>query len=213
MYAIRYCMSKKTHLDFIDRLRGIAQTGLNHATDPHDKANYTEILALVAGEYAHVAGLAQEEILKRFQKELGYITPKVGVNGALFRADGTMLLERRADDGTWGVPGGWVDVGESPSESMRREFLEETGLHVTDCEVVQIFSRTPGEYDQPHSSCHILYYCEANDGAIVLSPESLEMTYLDISTVTNWHRDHEKLAHAAQIVWNDKYRHVGLKAI
>ncbi len=43
-----------------------------------------------------------------FLKELGYITPKVGIQGAIVNDKGEILLEKRADDGT-GVfqPGGW----------------------------------------------------------------------------------------------------------
>ena len=32
--------------------------------------------------------------------------------------------------GTWSVPGGWVDFGESPSQTARREVHEETGVEV-----------------------------------------------------------------------------------
>lgn len=36
-------------------------------------------------------------------------------------------LVRRTDDGTWGLPGGGVEPGESWQEAARRECLEETG--------------------------------------------------------------------------------------
>jgi 8-oxo-dGTP diphosphatase len=42
-----------------------------------------------------------------------------------------VLLVRRADHGTWGLPGGGVEVGETWLEAGVRECREETGWHVT----------------------------------------------------------------------------------
>lgn len=47
--------------------------------------------------------------------------------------DGRLLVVRRAREpgaGLWSVPGGRVERGESDAEAVRREVLEETGLHV-----------------------------------------------------------------------------------
>ncbi|WP_399562851.1 NUDIX domain-containing protein [uncultured Streptococcus sp.] len=33
-----------------------------------------------------------------------------------------MLLQRRADRGTWGLPGGAIELGESAAEALMREF-------------------------------------------------------------------------------------------
>jgi 8-oxo-dGTP diphosphatase len=44
-----------------------------------------------------------------------------------------MLLARRAYapwEGMWGSPGGFCEVGEHPIETVVREVLEETGLHI-----------------------------------------------------------------------------------
>lgn len=41
-----------------------------------------------------------------------------------------LLLQKRADDGTWGKHGGVVDCEEVVEEACRREVYEETGLKV-----------------------------------------------------------------------------------
>ena len=43
---------------------------------------------------------------------------------------GRLLLGQRADDGRWALPGGIVDPGEQPAETVVREVYEETGVHV-----------------------------------------------------------------------------------
>jgi ADP-ribose pyrophosphatase YjhB (NUDIX family) len=47
--------------------------------------------------------------------------------------DGRLLVVRRAHEpgaGLWSVPGGRVEPGESDEQAVRREVMEETGLHV-----------------------------------------------------------------------------------
>lgn len=55
--------------------------------------------------------------------------------GALVHDDeGRLLVVRRGrapGAGRWSVPGGRVEAGESDEQAVRREVLEETGLHVT----------------------------------------------------------------------------------
>lgn len=53
---------------------------------------------------------------------------------------GRLLLLRRSDDGTWGVPGGWVGPGESAREAAVREVLEECGLHVQVTGLLGVYS-------------------------------------------------------------------------
>lgn len=43
---------------------------------------------------------------------------------------GEVLLQRRGDFGTWGLPAGGMELDESLLETLRREVFEETGLRV-----------------------------------------------------------------------------------
>ena len=163
----------KNILDLIDELRAIAQTGLNYASDPFDLQRYDRIMEVVCKAYSTFSGLPTKEIQQRFSKEVGYVTPKIGVQCALFNEAGEILLEKRADDSLWGLPGGWVEVGEGPEETVRRELKEETNLLVEGLSVIGFYTRLPGQFHQPHTSVHILYYCGQWCGTLTKSFESL----------------------------------------
>ncbi len=68
--------------------------------------------------------------------------PVVGVVVAGHTDDGRWLLVRRADTGTWALPGGTVEWGETLRESYPRELVEEAGVTSSTFErVTGIFSR------------------------------------------------------------------------
>ncbi len=67
--------------------------------------------------------------------------PLVGV-GAVVIDGGKVLLVQRGQEpgkGTWGLPGGLVELGETVADAVRREVAEETGLDVEPGPLLGIF--------------------------------------------------------------------------
>src|ERR1051325_4042675 len=62
-----------------------------------------------------------------------------GVSAVVLTPEG-LLLQRRSDNGLWGLPGGGVEPGESVSAAIVREVREETGLDVTPVRLVGVYS-------------------------------------------------------------------------
>lgn len=60
------------------------------------------------------------------------LVPRVGVGVFIFK-DGSFLMGKRVGahgSGSWSVPGGWLEYGESFKEAAIREVREETGLEI-----------------------------------------------------------------------------------
>lgn len=68
-----------------------------------------------------------------------YPTPKVDVRGVVFE-DGKVLLVREIGDGRWTLPGGWADVGETPSEAVVREVREESGYETRAVKLLGVYN-------------------------------------------------------------------------
>ena len=62
-----------------------------------------------------------------------------GAGVGVFNEKGEILLQRNLD-GRWGIPGGFMELGESAEETARREVLEETGIQIGKMALVTVVS-------------------------------------------------------------------------
>ena len=185
----------------LDELQTIARNGLAYATNPYDLERYQRLLELATGQYARLLDLPPAEVRKRFAAELGYITPKVGAEAAVFDRAGNILLVRRSDDGQWCLPCGWVEPNESPAEAAVRETREETGLEVRVVRLVDVFTRKPNVGHGPHTAVAVVYLCDVTGGALRGSHESTDLRYWRLEDVPAWHELHRQYAFAARSAW------------
>lgn len=69
-------------------------------------------------------------------------TPRVGVAAAVFNEAGEVLLVKRGRPpgaGTWGIPGGRLELGERLAEGARREVREECGVEIEVGAIISAF--------------------------------------------------------------------------
>ncbi len=190
-------------LSLLDELQTIARNSLTYATNPYDRERYHRLFDLVTTYYGQVLDVPPAEVRHRFAAELGYITPKVGAEAALFDSEGRILLVRRTDDGQWCLPCGWVEPNESPAEAAVREAKEETGLEICTVRLVNVFTRKPNIGYGPHTAVAVVYLCEIVGGTIQGSHEGEEIQYWAIEDVPAWHELHHDYAKAAYTVWQE----------
>jgi ADP-ribose pyrophosphatase YjhB (NUDIX family) len=69
--------------------------------------------------------------------------PLVGVAAVIFRGEEVLLVRRGQEPakGVWSLPGGLMELGETLSDAIKREILEETGLNVKILGVTAVLER------------------------------------------------------------------------
>jgi len=70
-------------------------------------------------------------------------TPVLAVDAVIVLENHTVVLVRRRNppfQGSWALPGGFCEVGETVEEAVRREAAEETGLEVEIERLIGVFS-------------------------------------------------------------------------
>ena len=89
-----------------------------------------------------------------------------------------LLMMKRSDSGSWGLPGGAVEPGETVEEAAFRETLEESGLRVEEMSLFGVFSGPECYYKYPNGdevyNVTVAYLSREVSGDIQLNGEHTE---------------------------------------
>jgi mutator protein MutT len=144
--------------------------GLYFTDNFYDKENYQtiqdiamEMLALATGE-----SLVDMEPLRApiFSRP----TPLAVGDAAIIDDAGQILLIRRADNGQWAMPGGALEVGETPAQGVEREALEETGVRCQAVTLVGVFDSRYCGTTSRHQLYHFVFLCRPLAAESVSTP-------------------------------------------
>jgi hypothetical protein len=134
-----------------DRLRDISAMGLHFTRNPYDSENYQHLQDIALEMLALAAGEPLENLEPLRATVYARPTPLAVGDSAVIDPDGRLLMVRRADNGMWAMPGGALEVGETPAEGVVREVLEETGVHCRPVAMVGVFDSRLCGYGEPTS--------------------------------------------------------------
>jgi hypothetical protein len=102
-------MASRSMLEISRELASISQAGITYSKDPFDKERFQR-LREIASEVLHHSGRADFQ----WPVEIGYLTPKVDVRGAVFRGDVLLTGEFPLE----------MDAGRMGDEPDARENIE-----------------------------------------------------------------------------------------
>ncbi len=116
-----------------------------------------------------------------------------GVVGVVLNDRDEILLVQRVfhPHAPWGLPGGWMERDEAPSETLARELREEAGLEVTVLAPVLI---QPGDYRR---HLDIAFLCRARNNVQHLSTELLDYRWVTSDALPRMARFHREAVEAA----------------
>ena len=111
----------------------------------------------------------------------------------------SVLLTRRSDNGLWCLPGGRVDSGESVTESIIREVLEETSLLVRVVRLTGVYSDPNQLVIYPDGNkAHVVvlnFLVEYVSGEIHLSNETTDIRYFSLDQAVHMDLFHNHAQH------------------
>lgn len=124
----------------------------------------------------------------------------IGAVGIVFNPDGDVLLVEHTfhPEHPWGLPGGWVDRDERPTDTVIREMTEELGIRAHVQQVVQVDVPFPNHLD-------IAILCTVDDLTIhKLSYELLDYGWFSPDALPRLQQFHYQAIRQAMYVRNNQ---------
>ncbi len=167
-----------------DRIRALALNGQFYAVNEYDKERYDELLELSNRMTALLTGRNIDEIARCYLPADDYVTPKIDVRAVVFDEQQRLLLVRERSDGCWSLPGGWGDVGFTPSEVAVKEVREETGLEVLAGRLLAILDKRCHNHPPvPHYAYKIFIRCHIIGGKIYPAFDTLDAGFFSLDNL------------------------------
>ena len=167
-------------LEWAKELQFIAQAGLTYTKDPFDKERFERVREIAAEIVSLQGRLPLAQVKDLFCNETGFQTPKLDTRAAIFKDDKILLVEE--NDGTWSLPGGWVDVMETVKSNTVKEVKEEAGLDVEAVRVIALHDRNL--HNQPpyaYNVCKVFVLCEVKGGCFHPNIETVGSGYFGLN--------------------------------
>lgn len=163
-------------LETLNKMTGLAQSGLYYSKDVYDQERYQQLLQHVQS-LLDLNQINTDGFISNVLKDVGYATPKMDVRAVVFK-ENKILLTKESEDGLWSVPGGWADVGFSAAENAEKEVFEETGLSVKATKLLSLTDRR--KHPHPPMFLHVyktFFWCEILGGELTPSIETPEVGF------------------------------------
>jgi len=171
-------------LEWAREIQAIAQTGLHYAENDYQVQRYSRLNEISAEIISSHVDMENSELIKIFNQQVGYATPRIDVRGAVFQA-GKLLMVRERLDGGWTMPGGWVDVGDTPSGAVEREVYEESGFEVKSRKVIGLYDANRSSPLEIFHAFKIVFLCDILTGEARTSDETSEVEFYSKSELPN----------------------------
>lgn len=167
-------------LEWAREIQAISQTGLHYAENDYQVQRYDRLLEISSEIMSCYSDIDGSELLKIFNQQIGYATPRTDVRGAVFQA-GNLLMVRESLDGGWTMPGGWADVGDTPSGAVEREIYEESGFEVKSRKIIGVYDANRTGPLEVFHAYKIVFLCDILSGKARISKETSEVKFFSKS--------------------------------
>jgi ADP-ribose pyrophosphatase YjhB (NUDIX family) len=163
-------------LEWAREIQALAQTGYHYAQDDYQRDRSRRLMEIAAEMISGNTGIDFLALTQAFSAQVGYATPKIDVRAAVFKEQKLLLVRERIDGG-WTMPGGWADVGDTPSKAAEREAWEEAGFQVRARKVVGVYDANRVNPLEVFHAFKIVFLCDILGGKARPSKETSEADF------------------------------------
>ncbi len=126
-----------------------------------------------------------------------FVLLQPGAAAVIVNEKGQILLQSRADNDKWGLPGGCQDLGERLEDTVIREIKEETNLDITEdnLHLITVVSGPSRKNEYPNGDVVFnntaLYYVKNYSGELKWDSESKAMKFFDLDNLPSHQHDRD----------------------
>ena len=154
-------------LNMIKHVKSLAEAGLVYNNKNYDAERYEELRSIALEMMSVLSQTAVEALDDFFLPVEDYPTPKVDVRALILNEKREILMVKEQVDGRWTIPGGWAEIGLTPTESIVKEVREEAGFAVRPLRLLAVIDKKCHPHPpEVHYIYKLIFHCEIQDGNI-----------------------------------------------
>ena len=163
---------------YFQRMIALTDTGLTFTKDPFDRERYEDLRSLLSEMLNQVSDLDADEVAELLKPTSAYATPLMDVRAWIVE-DEKICLVRGQGENDWALPGGFGEVGYSPTENILKEIEEETGFKAKVERLLAVFDTNRFQL-QSKQYAKFVFECKLLDGQFQENQEIAELQFFAI---------------------------------
>ncbi|VPY00965.1 MutT/nudix family protein [Streptococcus pneumoniae] len=168
---------------YLQRMIALTDTGLTYTKDPFDRERYEDLRSLLSEMLNQVSDLDADEVAELLKPTSAYATPLMDVRAWIVE-DEKICLVRGQGENDWALPGGFGEVGYSPTENILKEIEEETGFKAKVERLLAVFDTNRFQL-QSKQYTKFVFGCKLLDGQFQENQEIADLQFFAIDQLPN----------------------------
>ena len=171
-------MKTSDFVKYLQRMIALTDTGLTFTKDPFDRERYEDLRGLVSEMLNQISDLDVAEVAEVLKPTSAYATPLMDVRAWIVE-DEKICLVRGQGENDWALPGGFGEVGYSPTENILKEIEEETGFKAKVERLIAVFDTNRFQL-QSKQYAKFVFECKLLDGQFQENQEIADLQFFAI---------------------------------
>ena len=176
-------MNASDFVKYLQRMISLTDTGLTFTKDPFDRERYEDLRSLLSEMLNQASDLDAEEVAEVLKPTFAYATPLMDVRAWIVE-DGKICLVRGQGENDWALPGGFGEVGYSPTENILKEIEEETGFKAKVEKLLAVFDTNRFQL-QSKQYAKFVFECKLLAGQFQENQEIADLQFFAIDQLPN----------------------------